>query len=157
VAEPACDPWELAVSLDHFDQQMDALRRVRRPLSMGQFVEGMFGGNLPERAVAVTFDDGYVDNLLNAKPILERHSIPATVFLATGEISQHHEYWWDELARLILQSGEKVDGTISICQKHVPILLNSTSPAIAILGALPSRRAVTVKSFIFRFGASFAS
>jgi hypothetical protein len=55
VAEPARDPWELAVSLDHFDQQMDALRRVRRPLSMGQFVEEMFGGNLPERAVAVTF------------------------------------------------------------------------------------------------------
>jgi peptidoglycan/xylan/chitin deacetylase (PgdA/CDA1 family) len=135
VAEPACDPWELAVSLDRFEQQMDVLRRVRKPLSMGRFVEGLLGGDLSERAVAVTFDDGYIDNLLNAKPILERHGIPATVFLATGEIGQQHEYWWDELARLILQSDEKVDGTISIRQKLVPVLLiaRDASPAMCDL------------------------
>jgi peptidoglycan/xylan/chitin deacetylase (PgdA/CDA1 family) len=125
VAEPVCDPWELAVSLEHFDQQMRALRQVRRPISMRQLVDGLRLCELPEQAVAVTFDDGYVDNLVNAKPILERHGIPATIFLATGELGQTHEYWWDELARLILQSQDKVDAAVSICDERIPITLTS--------------------------------
>jgi peptidoglycan/xylan/chitin deacetylase (PgdA/CDA1 family) len=124
VAEPACDPWNLAVSLDNFDQQMQVLRRNRRPLAMRQFVEGLRVGDLPERAVAVTFDDGYVDNLVNAKPRLERHGIPATVFLATGAIGRPHEYWWDELARLILLSEAQIDAAILICGDQVPIMLH---------------------------------
>lgn len=124
VAEQICDPWDLAVSLDHFDQQMRVLRRCRRPLPMRQFVERLRVGDLPERAVAVTFDDGYIDNLVNAKPRLERHGIPATVFLATGEIGQPHEYWWDELARLVLLSEAEVDAAISIRKDWIPIMLH---------------------------------
>ena len=123
VAEPVCDPWHLAVGLDNFDQQMQVLRRGRRPLPMRQLVEGLRVGDLPERAVAVTFDDGYIDNLVNAKPRLERHGIPATVFLATGAIGRPHEYWWDELARLILLSDAEVDAAILICEERVPIML----------------------------------
>jgi peptidoglycan/xylan/chitin deacetylase (PgdA/CDA1 family) len=39
---------------------------------------------LPARAAAITFDDGYADNLLNAVPILKNHSATATFFIATG-------------------------------------------------------------------------
>jgi peptidoglycan/xylan/chitin deacetylase (PgdA/CDA1 family) len=128
VAELVCDPWDLAVSLDHFEQQMKVLRRCRRPLPMRRFVEGLRVGDLPERAVAVTLDDGYLDNLVNAKPRLERHGIPATVFLATGEIGQRREYWWDELARLILLSEAEVHAVISICEHQVPIMLRPRDP-----------------------------
>jgi peptidoglycan/xylan/chitin deacetylase (PgdA/CDA1 family) len=61
--------------------------------------------NLPDRSVVVTFDDGYVDNLHNAKPVLERYNVPATFFLASGLIGQEQEFWWDELDRLLLQPG----------------------------------------------------
>jgi peptidoglycan/xylan/chitin deacetylase (PgdA/CDA1 family) len=41
-------------------------------------------GSLPERAAAITFDDGYADNVTNALPILKAHGITATFFIATS-------------------------------------------------------------------------
>ena len=57
------------------------------------------------RSTVITFDDGYADNLHNAKPLLERYDIPATVFVVTEYIDQGREFWWDELERLLLQPG----------------------------------------------------
>jgi peptidoglycan/xylan/chitin deacetylase (PgdA/CDA1 family) len=53
--------------------------------------------------VAVTFDDGYANNLYQAAPLLERHEVPATVFVTTGVLVQNREFWWDELRRLLLR------------------------------------------------------
>jgi peptidoglycan/xylan/chitin deacetylase (PgdA/CDA1 family) len=53
--------------------------------------------------VVVTFDDGYANNLHNAKPLLEHYNIPATVFVTSGHIGQEREFWWDELERVLLQ------------------------------------------------------
>ena len=52
--------------------------------------------------MAVTFDDGYLDNILNAKPILEKFEIPATVFVCAGMIGRDGELWWDQLERALL-------------------------------------------------------
>jgi peptidoglycan/xylan/chitin deacetylase (PgdA/CDA1 family) len=54
--------------------------------------------------VIVTFDDGYADNLYNAKPLLEHFDVPATVFVATGCIGSQREFWQDELEKIFLQS-----------------------------------------------------
>lgn len=102
VAETSSDPWGLRVSPEHFAEQLEILRGHAQPLALQQFVEAHHAGHIPDRAVVVTFDDGYADNLYNAKPLLEQYNIPATVFLASGYIGQAHEFWWDELDRLLM-------------------------------------------------------
>jgi peptidoglycan/xylan/chitin deacetylase (PgdA/CDA1 family) len=102
VAELPYDPWGLAVSPKRFAEQMALLNAERLPLPMDAFVAKLEDGTLPPHAVAVTFDDGYVDNLTQAKPILDQAGVPATIFLATGQLGRDREFWWDELARLVL-------------------------------------------------------
>jgi peptidoglycan/xylan/chitin deacetylase (PgdA/CDA1 family) len=53
--------------------------------------------------VAVTFDDGYADNLHQAAPLLRDYAIPATVFVVSGVLPQDREFWWDELERVVFE------------------------------------------------------
>ena len=102
IADVAVDPWGLAVSPTRFQEQLDLLCRVRTPLSLVDLIDRLEKHTLPPNAVAVTFDDGYVDNLFAAKPHLAAAGVPATIFLPTGCLGRTREFWWDEFARLIL-------------------------------------------------------
>ena len=95
------DPLLLSVSPDNFDAQMTYLRRRYALLSLEELRGALEKGSLPRGAVAITFDDGYGDNLRNARPILDRHQIPATVFVTTGYTGSGREFWWDELGRTL--------------------------------------------------------
>lgn len=99
------DPWGLAVSPENFAAHLDVLRRRGRPVPLGELVEAVREGREQRRMVAITFDDGYADNLHTAKPLLERFEVPATVFLASGWIGGEEEFWWDALARIFLEPG----------------------------------------------------
>jgi peptidoglycan/xylan/chitin deacetylase (PgdA/CDA1 family) len=99
ITEPAWDPYELCVAPRRFAQQLEILRNQANPIALPALVRALAEGNLPPRAVAVTFDDGYADVLTHAKPLLERYRIPATVFVTTDYLGR--EFWWDELARLL--------------------------------------------------------
>ena len=105
IAEPPSDPWHLAVTPRNFAEHLEVLRHHAHPIRLQQLSQSLLDGDLPDRSVVVTFDDGYADNLYNAKPLLERYDIPATVFVVTGYIGDEREFWWDELERLFLQPG----------------------------------------------------
>jgi peptidoglycan/xylan/chitin deacetylase (PgdA/CDA1 family) len=92
------DPQLLAVHPDRFAEQLARLRERFKPVSLRELAERRG----PERGVAVTFDDGYRDNLTAARPALEDAGVPATVFVATGYTGGSREFWWDELERLLL-------------------------------------------------------
>jgi peptidoglycan/xylan/chitin deacetylase (PgdA/CDA1 family) len=69
------------VSLD------EAIARLAKPQA-GQFA-------------AFTFDDGYLDNLTHALPVMERHNAPLTVFVTTGMVTGEIDAWWFGLSKLI--------------------------------------------------------
>jgi peptidoglycan/xylan/chitin deacetylase (PgdA/CDA1 family) len=123
VADLPYDPWGLAVSPQRFAAQVAFLKAERLPLSMDAFVAKLEDGTLPPHAVAVTFDDGYLDNLTHAKPLLDKAGVPATIFLATGQLGQDREFWWDELARLVLGQRGGADGHILIGGRSIAVHL----------------------------------
>ena len=102
IAQPTSDAWGIAVSPSRFAQQMEWVTSECNVVSLRQVARDLPRGQLPDRWVAVSFDDGYADNLLNAKPILDEYGIPATIFAVTGMIGSHSEFWWDEVERVFL-------------------------------------------------------
>jgi len=96
------DPFELCVSPEHFTQQLAYLNRYYRIVPLHDLARAVAAGSTPNKAVAITFDDGYVDNLYHAKPLLERFEAPATVFVTSGAIGGEGGFWWDELERDLL-------------------------------------------------------
>jgi peptidoglycan/xylan/chitin deacetylase (PgdA/CDA1 family) len=102
VADAPWDPYGLCVTPRHFAEQLEVLRKHAHLISLRQLASTLWDGTLPRRAVILTFDDGYADNLYQAKPLLEHYQIPATVFVTTGYMGR--EFWWDELARFLLPS-----------------------------------------------------
>jgi peptidoglycan/xylan/chitin deacetylase (PgdA/CDA1 family) len=74
-------------------------------MSLQQAHRALDEGAIPDRALVVTADDGYADNLAHAVPLLEQHDVPATVFVTSGYVNSGREFWWDELDRLLLHPG----------------------------------------------------
>jgi peptidoglycan/xylan/chitin deacetylase (PgdA/CDA1 family) len=100
VAEVGHDPFKITVAPEDFRRHMEIVARRFAPLPLDQLCAGLDSGELPERAVAVTFDDGYANNLSAALPSLVEHGVPAALFIATAYIGGPQEFWWDEVERL---------------------------------------------------------
>lgn len=102
IFDPKTDPQLLCVSPHNFEEQLKIIAQNYYPISLQSLQRAIKTNTIPNKSVAITFDDGYVDNLLYAKPLLEKYKIPATVFISTHAINQKKELWWDELERIIL-------------------------------------------------------
>lgn len=106
IFKPETDPHLLSVSPDHFREHLEVVRRIAQPLSLDGLSLDLERGDFSRRGVVITFDDGYLDNLENALPILRAAEIPATIYIATGYVGSNREFWWDDLERLILGRGK---------------------------------------------------
>ena len=102
VADLDRDPQLLVVSKARFEAQAAMLSTRYRVVSLSSLATDLTKHRLQNRTVAITFDDGYADNLTNARPVLERHMLPATVFVSSGYIGGEQEFWWDEAERITL-------------------------------------------------------
>lgn len=101
VGTPWRDPQQLSVSTANFAAQLEVMSSTGTPLSLAEFERRRSEGTLPARAIAITFDDGYVDNLTDAIPLLQHAAMCATVFVTTGALGKPFGFWWDELDALL--------------------------------------------------------
>jgi peptidoglycan/xylan/chitin deacetylase (PgdA/CDA1 family) len=84
----------LYVEPAQFDRQLWAIERLgMRGVSMGEGLAGL-RGTTRSRMVALTFDDGYVDTLTVAAPILARYGFRATCYIVTNALGAHNR--WDD-------------------------------------------------------------
>jgi peptidoglycan/xylan/chitin deacetylase (PgdA/CDA1 family) len=102
VAEVPTDPQLLCVSPKHFAEHLQVLKQNCHLLSLSSLRRRLALNLWPPRSVVVTFDDGYADNLHQARPLLEAADVPATAFVTASQVDSQREFWWDELERVLL-------------------------------------------------------
>lgn len=99
------DVHTLNVPPARFDAQLSWLTSNTRVLTLEELLAAQ-PEDLPDRAVALTFDDGYTDNLATAAPAMSRAGVPATFFLTTRWLDAAGSYWWDLLECALLGSSD---------------------------------------------------
>jgi len=101
IASSPWDPWKMCVRREHFEQHLSVLSRKAEIVPLADIQNHLRTRRQGRPAVALTFDDGYADNLAMALPLLENYGAPATVFVATSWIDRGDPFWWDRLANIV--------------------------------------------------------
>ena len=127
-------PW-LCVSVPSFRRQMERLARTCRVLPLPQAVAEFEAGPAQRPLVAVTFDDGYLDNHEIAAPILEEHGARGTFFVTTGLIARQELPWWD---RFLLLLGNADDAARAQVIARVPAAAVAVARTTPLLDSLQS-------------------
>lgn len=95
--------------IDAFEHQVRYLVDEYRPVSGADVVAAYRDGqSLPDRAVWVTFDDGRTDVVDEGLPVLERHGVPATLFVCPGLVMEQAPLWTHQVRAS--SSAAEVDG-----------------------------------------------
>jgi peptidoglycan/xylan/chitin deacetylase (PgdA/CDA1 family) len=102
-AEPPGFGVERGLPVDVFEAQ---IRFMRRHFRAARAVELAEPAAIDGPAFAVSFDDGYADNLTLAAPVLERLGVPATLFVTTDWIGTERRFWWEQLGALLRETPE---------------------------------------------------
>lgn len=85
------------VGFQRFVEQLRFLKQHCRVVPLDELVDGVVNGAPLHRTIAITFDDGYENNVTEAAPALTDLGLPATFFLATGYIDAPRWMWVDRL------------------------------------------------------------
>jgi peptidoglycan/xylan/chitin deacetylase (PgdA/CDA1 family) len=106
VSKPEEQRWidpRFTITPDEFESQMRFLGRHRNVVPYTALTELLERGEEPPAGtVAITFDDGYLDTLRVAAPIMEKYGLPAIAFLVTGYVDRGQTQWSDELFSLFV-------------------------------------------------------
>lgn len=100
IEDAAQDPFGLGmcVQRDRFERQVRWLATHFSAITVADGAARLSRGEpLPERALSITFDDGYLDNLTLALPVLQRCGVPCTVYIPTGGLAEGQPLWWDRV------------------------------------------------------------
>lgn len=124
----------IVVTPETFRRHMQTLRRSFNPLTAEQFSAALASGQWPERACIVTFDDGWLDNLEHALPILQECNVPAVLFIATDYVGTERCFWQETLARYLAAAATVPD-------RSMPLFTELGIPHVLKLPAAEARAA----------------
>ncbi len=102
VADLDYDSLQLSVSSAHFEEHMQVINKLGRPVKIKDMVKNLKRCSFDRKEIVVSFDDGYSDNSTNAKSILERNGIPATFYIMTSAIGSKEEFFTNALEKSVL-------------------------------------------------------
>jgi peptidoglycan/xylan/chitin deacetylase (PgdA/CDA1 family) len=97
----ADDGTDLCVPPAEFRAHMAWLRETGcRVLPLAELADSLASGETTEKRVAITLDDGYLDAMTHAVPILREFDLPATFFIVSSTLEETSEFWWEALERV---------------------------------------------------------
>jgi peptidoglycan/xylan/chitin deacetylase (PgdA/CDA1 family) len=91
-----------------FRRQMRVLKAYFEVVPLSEGLDRLRAGDFRRPAVAVTFDDGFLNNFTVAFPVLREESIPATIFLATGFVGTRGTVWFCKLLHALSHTSTSV-------------------------------------------------
>ncbi|TDR05923.1 polysaccharide deacetylase family protein [Marinomonas communis] len=113
----ASTPRSTSVSPEEFKQHMDYLKEAGyQVLDLATALQSIRSDQpLPDKAVAITFDDAYLNIYENGFPILKEHGFPFTVFINTGPIERGHRSFltWSQMEEMQKSGGVFANHTVS--------------------------------------------
>lgn len=109
-------------------------------LPLDRAVAHIKAGTLPARAACITFDDGYADNYHVAMPILQRHGLTATFFIATGFLDGGR-MWNDTIIETLRASTEPTldFSALGLGQYRIASIAEKRAAIVALIGQIKYR------------------
>lgn len=127
IVEPGMFVYE-----DTFRCHMELLTKHFEPIELADWLEKRAdGASLPERAAAVTFDDGWRDNYRYAFPVLKELGISATIFVVSRLAGSKRSFWPERLARRLIAtaaSGDAVSAWLVNIIQDAGVNVSALSP-----------------------------
>jgi len=97
-----------------FEAHLRTLKGHYHVMPLGEILRRIHAGEtLPDGTAAITFDDGYANNLKEAAPLLAKYGLPATFFVTTGFIDGTHEPWWGTLRERVFSMPDETKQSLS--------------------------------------------
>jgi peptidoglycan/xylan/chitin deacetylase (PgdA/CDA1 family) len=135
------------VTLEAFERQLACLRPHFTFIGVEELCAFARGEGLPPNAVAITFDDGYLDNYSRAFPILKRYGAKATFFLSTAYVDERRVYWWDRASYIVKRSS--VPKIVLTYPFHMEVPLTNRRQAIdRVLRVVKTHPALDLERFL---------
>lgn len=91
------------ISCIDFERQIKYYSENFKIVSLSDIFNSWHEGDVKERLMAITFDDGYENNYTNAFPILQKYQAPATIFVVTKILESLDYVLWYDLIDLVKQ------------------------------------------------------
>jgi peptidoglycan/xylan/chitin deacetylase (PgdA/CDA1 family) len=133
----ALDTKVVTVTREAFERQLELIKQHFDVVTIEQVADAIEGGApLPRSPLLLTFDDGYRDNHDVALPLLRKHGLKATFFVATQFVDERRLFWWDRI-NFILKASTRPKVELAYPYRQV-----------LTLGPAPEQRARAIKTAV---------